>query len=206
MVGVAAQFVDPGISRAKYERETAEFRALAHEYARRGWFLVGAEFPRATVLLTAPQVRPPAVVAAVAFDYTNYDAEPPSVRLVDPFTGEAIKAKDLPPHLQLNRGEQPLDLALPGMPQGARFQVGSVQPLMQAHNPEDVPFLCLAGVREYHEHPGHSGDTWELHRRSGAGRLVRLLEIIDKYGVRPINGYGVNLVPHITFQLGEPPQ
>ena len=53
---------------------------------------------------------------------------------------------------------------------------------MQANSPEDVPFLCIAGVKEYHDHPGHSGDPWEMHRSSGGGRLIRLLEVISKYG------------------------
>ena len=72
------------------------------------------------------------------------------------------------------------------------------QPLMQAAKPEDIPFLCIAGVREYHEHPAHSGDAWELHRKAGAGRLVRLLEVIDTYGVRPISGYNIELVPRVS--------
>jgi hypothetical protein len=69
---------------------------------------------------------------------------------------------------------------------------------MQAAKPEDIPFLCIAGVREYHEHPAHSGDAWELHRQAGAGRLVRLLEVIDTYGVRPISAYNIELVPRVS--------
>lgn len=79
------------------------------------------------------------------------------------------------------------------------------QPLMQWYGPDDTPFLCLAGVREYHEHPAHSGDSWLLHRAAGAGRFVRLLEVIDKYGVRPISGYNVELKPQISgFLQSEP--
>lgn len=79
------------------------------------------------------------------------------------------------------------------------------QPLMQAY-PGELPFLCIAGVREYHDHPAHSGDAWELHRPSGAGRLIRILEVIDTYGLRPLTGYNVNLTPQIVgFAQGEPP-
>ena len=70
--------------------------------------------------------------------------------------------------------------------------------LGQWYGPDDIPFLCIAGVREYHDHPGHSGDAWELHRRSGAGRFVRLLETITKYGVQPITEYHVSLVPQVS--------
>ena len=75
---------------------------------------------------------------------------------------------------------------------------------MQSHLPEDLPFLCIPGVKEYHDHPGHSGDPWELHRPAGEGRLVRLLEVISKYGLEPVQGFHVNLVPQVTFAVSEP--
>ena len=83
-------------------------------------------------------------------------------------------------------------------PNKMRARIVQQQPLMQAYGPDELPFLCIAGVREYHEHPAHSGDRWELHRPDGAGRLVRILEVIHTYGIRPLNGYGVNIVPQIS--------
>jgi hypothetical protein len=103
----------------------------------------------------------------------------------------------------LNRAMPPQTVPVAGAPAG--LQMRAVQPLMQAHAPDEVPFLCIAGVREYHNHPGHTGDDWMLHRASGAGRVVRLLEVIDRYGLQPMRGYGVNLVPQITFDHGEAP-
>jgi hypothetical protein len=193
------QTADPAVSEAKFDSEVCEFRGLRREYERRGWFLVEACFPKVFVLLAAPQVKPPAILCGVEFDYTNYDAEPPSVKLVDPFSRLPYLARDLP--TSLNRAMPAV--AVPGAP--ANVQLRAVQPLMQAHTPEEIPFLCIAGVREYHDHPGHTGDDWMLHRASGAGRLVRLLEVIDKYGLQPMRGYGVNLVPQITFDHGEAP-
>jgi hypothetical protein len=153
----------------------AEYHSLSEEYRRRGWLLVNAEFPHVSVVLAAPQLKPAAIVMGVEFDYTNYDAAPPSVRIVDPFTREAFKMKDLP--TPLNRALQQA-IEMPGMPDGAKVMIQGAQPYMQAHAPDEIPFLCMAGVREYHEHPAHSGDLWELHRATGAGRLARLLEII----------------------------
>ncbi len=196
---MTAQYVEPSVSRAKFDREVAEYRAMEAQYRRRGWLLVEAEFPRAVVVLCAAQLVPPAVIVGVAFDYSNYDAQPPSVRLVDPFTGEPYRAGALPTTLQ-RAVESPLP---PGMPfamplaAGAEARIVAHQPLMQWYSPDDVPFLCLAGVREYHDHPGHSGDAWELHRVTGAGRMVRLLEVIGRYGVEPISDYQVSLVPQI---------
>ena len=199
-----SQFVDPAVSRAKFDQEVAEFRHFASDYRQRGWFLTEADFPLITVLLATPGLQPPALVTGARFDYTNYDARPPSVRLVNPFTGVPFTAEQLP--TALNRALPVQPLQLPGLPEGGNIQMRGAQPLMQAASPADVPFLCIAGVREYHDHPGHSGDAWELHRASGAGRLVRLLEIIHRYGVAPIRGYGVNLVPQVGFDFGEPPE
>jgi Predicted metal binding domain len=198
---VVAQFVDPAVSKAKFDRQIEEFRDLANVYRQRGWLLLEAEYPDVLAVLAAPQLQPPAIITGVAFDYSNYDAQPPSVRLVNPFTKVPYLGRELPTLLQRSVGAPPV--AIPGLPVGAHLMVQ--QPLMQFHSPDDVPFLCIAGVREYHEHPGHTGDAWELHRAS-AGKLVRLLEIIHKYGVQPITGYSVNLVPQIGFQSGQVPE
>jgi hypothetical protein len=199
-----AQYVDLSVSRTKFDREIAEFRSLGGEYRKRGWFLVEAEFPRVLAIMAAPQLKPSAIVLGVALDYTNYDAAPPSVRLVNPFTDEPYKFQELPTQLMRALPEQ--QVALPGNPGNApQLRVQPQQPLMQAHGPDEIPFLCLAGVKEYHEHPAHSGDVWELHRVTGAGRLVRLLEVVSRYGLEPISGFGVQLVPKIGFNFGPPP-
>ena len=36
------QYVDPAVSRAKFEREIAEYRSFEADYRARGWFLVKA--------------------------------------------------------------------------------------------------------------------------------------------------------------------
>ena len=200
---MSVQYADPGVSRCKFDREIADYHAVGGEYRRRGWFLAEAEFPRVLAVLALAKLKPAAVVMGVAFDYSNYDTEPPSVRIVDPFTGEPHKFKELPN--PLNRALPAREISIPGMPAEQKMMVGSVQPYMQAYGPDEIPFLCLAGVREYHNHPAHSGDLWELHRTSGAGRLVRLLEIIYRYGVEPITGFGVQLVPQVGFNYGQPP-
>ena len=199
MASTAAQYVDPGVSRAKFDRQIAEFLALEADYRARGWFLVKAEWPLVTVLLASKRTSPPAIVAAVQLDYTNYDLEPPSVRLVDPFSGRPLLERER--LLRLLR-------RIPGpevvMPDGNRGQLNEIQDLMQAHSPEELPFLCIPGVKEYHDHPGHTGDPWELHRPAGTGRIVRLLEVIAKYGLDPVTGFQVNLAPQVTFAIPEP--
>lgn len=198
------QYVDPAVSRAKFSREIREFRRMEDTYRKRGWFLLKARFPDVLVVLTAPHVTPAAVVTGVTLDYTNYDAAPPSVKLVNPFTLVPYRWRDLPLERQLLRAVGNSPQEVPGLPRGVVLQQG--QPLLVAHGPDDIPFLCVAGTREYHQHPAHSGDAWELHRQAGEGRLVRILEVIHTYGVAPINGFAVALVPQVTgFSIGEVP-
>ena len=190
-----AQFADPAVSRRKFNREIREFRSQAAEYRRRGWYLTHARFPEALVILATAKTQPITILCGVSFDYSNYDAVPPSVRLVHPLTSEPYKYSTLPTKL-LRR------LAETNSPGVAPGEV-KLQPLMQAHQGTDeIPFLCIAGVREYHDHPAHSGDHWELHRTSGAGRLVRLVEIISKYGLETIVGFSVQIVPKVQFNFG----
>lgn len=187
------------MSKAKFDQEIANFRAQEAKYRSRGWLLLEAEYPRVLVVLCATQLKPPAIITGVAFDYTNYDAQPPSVVLVDPFTDEPYPFGNMPTTLLRQVVGPEIQIpGQPGPPGGKAPRMVGQQPLMQAAKPEDIPFFCIAGVREYHEHPAHSGDAWELHRKVGAGRLVRLLEVIDTYGVRPISAYNVELVPRVS--------
>ena len=202
MVNATEQYVDPSVSRAKFESEITDYLSLEADYRIRGWFLVKAEWPMAIVVLASSKTSPPAIVTGVQFDYTNYDAEPPSVRLVDPFSGRLFQNKELP--IRPRRMIPGPEMFAP-VPGGPKLQLNAAQDLMQAYSPEDWPFLCIAGVKEYHDHPGHSGDPWELHRSAGEGRLVRLLDVISKYGLDTVTGFQVNLVPQVTFGVSEPP-
>jgi Predicted metal binding domain len=205
---MAAQFVDPEVSRTKFEREIADYRSSEEDYRARGWLLLDATFPIVRVALCAARINPPAVITGVELDYTNYDERPPSVRLINPFTGNPYAWESLPTMLKRRVVGPPVDL--PGIPRGADGQLPRMlteQTLMQPDPPKGTPFLCVAGVREYHDHPAHSGDSWDLHRSSGAGRLVRILEVIDTYGVRPISGYNVTLTPQVSgFVQSELPE
>ena len=201
MTSTAEQYVEPLVSRAKFDREITDYVSFEADYRARGWFLVKADWPVVIVILASNKTSPPTIVTAVQFDYTNYDAEPPSVRLIDPFTGRMLLKKELLTHLpRMIPGPE-----LPG-PGGVKAQLNTAQELMQAHSPEALPFLCVPGVKEYHDHPGHSGDPWELHRSCGEGRLVHLLGVISKYGLEPVKGFNINLVPQVTLAVSEPPQ
>lgn len=196
------QSVDPEVSRAKFDREIGRFRPYADVYRAQGCFLIEATFPRAFFIFASPKLKPRVVSAASEVDFTDYDLRPPSVVFVDPFTRHPIARKDL--YLKMLRRPP-----LPGTPPemiGALIQQNAV-PLtdfIQANSPEDEPFLCMAGVREYHDNPAHSGDPWLLHRGSGEGCLAFILDKIIKYGIIPIEQLQIQLPPAIVGMVVSP--
>ena len=199
--------VDPAVSRTKFERELAEYRKHEEEHQRRGWWMLAAEYPEVFVIFGTPQLKPPVVVFGALLNFENYDLWAPSVRLVDPFTRQPYKGKELPSVLprRVTRQMPPEVAALHGLPPGQVAMMQQDEQLMQFHDPDDVPFLCLAGVREYHEHPAHTGDAWLLHRGRGEGTLFFLLDVLWRYGVRPISRFNVQLEPRVglAWQVAE---
>jgi len=172
--------VDPAVSKSKFEKEIALYNGVEREYCARGWFLAKAQFPEVFVVFASQKVNPPLMLMGVLLDFTNYDLVPPSVRLVNPFTRVPYKYTELP--TTLDRAINVIET-----PQGNIVQT---QPMMQpGYTSDAVPFLCLAGIREYHENPAHTGDSWLKVRGTGVGTLAFILEQISKYGLDNIAGY-----------------
>jgi len=189
--------VDPAVSKAKFTHEIDQYKNVEREYCARGWFLVKTEFPEIVVVFAAPKATPAPVVFAAQLDFSNYDLWPPSVRIVNPFTRVPYKYSQLPMKLEQQ-------IAVIPTPGGLQIQS---QPLMQAYNGDDVPFLCIQGVREYHENPAHTGDSWLMHRGRGKGNLAYILEQISKYGIDPITGYEYSIgITPVGFSRTVPPQ
>ena len=76
----------------------------------------------------------------------DYDQRAPSVIFCDPFNWDEI------PYGKLFRGHHIDD-------KGQSFNV-----TLGNHPLTKKPFLCMRGIREYHEHPQHSGDDWMQYR------------------------------------------
>lgn len=185
------QTVDPEVSKAKFEKELANFRDTEVFQRERGVILIRASFPDIVLAFTAARVRPLITVFSVKINFTNYDLEPPSVQFIDPLTEEPVDLNQLGTHM-------PRKMSAPqteAQPQAAP-NLGN---LIQAHQPHLIPFLCLPGVREYHAHPHHSNDSWLSHRNQGEGTLGFLIDQLHKYGTDPVNGY----CPQ-TFKVGQP--
>lgn len=187
--------VDPSVSMQKFEQEIARYREVDDEHFKRGCWILRAKFPEVFVVFATPQLKPPSVLFGVLLNFTNFDFWPPSVQFVDPFTGLPLKYSEL--NYKFLRQVKTLD-------DSGRQVATEPQPLLQAHV-DEKPFLCLPGVREYHEHPAHTGDSWFLHRGKGEGSLYFLLEKIYLYGIKPIKKYNFQLTIQVAgFQVDIP--
>ncbi len=150
--------VPPEVSRRKLDRELSQWESVRDSYRRRGYWIIDRRDMAVDVAFVAslPLLRPiPALVAIARFDFSNYDIWPPSIRFVD-LTGERDAAPLIPPV--------------------ETDEAGGIRNLVLDHPTLKRPFVCIAGVREYHDHPEHSGDLWLVRRSSGAGRLAVICE------------------------------
>jgi hypothetical protein len=181
-------FVDPAVSRAKFQREVDEFKAQQRTYHRRGVWLLDDTFPEVFLALMALKTPPFAAAAlfGVLINFDNFDIEPPSIKFVHPITRQPLRAMDLPhPLPRVKRVKGP-----DGEPAtGANGEpLVEQQPLLQADDIQRPGFICLQGVREYHAHPAHTGDSWWLYRGTGVGRLAYLVNILATYAIDPVEG------------------
>lgn len=178
------QFVDPAVSKAKFDRELALFRELMDFNRLRGVCLIKSEFPIIEIVFLAYKVRPAVAVFTVRIDFTNYDVEPPSVQFIDPITAQPLRIHEIVtkfPRLAMSKVsaiDQNGVTSIVDIPGG--------QELLQSHAPNHIPFFCIPGVREYHEHPYHSNDPWLNHRRKGEGSLGFIIDQLHKYGTEPL--------------------
>jgi hypothetical protein len=165
--------IDPDVSRLKFDREINRLVEQRSTLQSRGIFLVGAptypivEFlfvPRHSlqVVLQAKQsgsiILPEGAVVAVKlpslaarsfkahFDLTDYDLQPPSLEFRDSLTDGILVYDAMFRALEYEKERKAHVVLLPD------------------HPITHKPFLCLRGIREYHEHPQHSGDDWLLYR------------------------------------------
>lgn len=183
------QVVDPAVSQAKFSEEIEHFRSHAPDHRRRGCILIEAQFPIALLAIGVPHIRPWPILFGVRVDFTNYDAVPPSVRLVDPWTGAALR-----------KGQ-----VAPGLPRFApaakdvfrilrKHQYVLSGDLLQSElPPHDVPFVCTPGTREYHWHPAHSGDSWWRYRGTSRGSLSDIKEWFLSYAVGSVADFSIQV-------------
>jgi hypothetical protein len=193
-----SQTAEAAVSRQKFDREVGRLRASERMLTTRGIWVTEAEFPYVKIAFLATRMVPRVMALAVRVDFTDYDVKPFSVKFWDPFEDRELATSELQTLLRRRQtaprvpGEQPVP--------GAEVVVN----LVQSHGPALPAFLCLPGVREYHEHPAHTGDAWELHRRRDGGALFDLVETLWRYGSAPLTQLGVQML--VQLQQTEVPE
>lgn len=182
------QVIDPHVSEIKYKRELSIFLKRKNYQNQRGIILLESKFPYLDLMFLAPQLIPNPVVFTVRINFTNYDLEPLSISFINPLNGELVKANQMLTHFQRKLVNE-------------RKEQTGIQPLIQSETPDGIPFFCIPGVREYHNHPAHTGDSWFLHRQiGGEGSLNYLIDKLHEYGIAPLSFYTLQIVAN-TPQL-----
>lgn len=180
MSGLAALTrVDPEVSRLKFEREVKRLADQRADLHRRGIFLLGTPtypivelifVPRHPLQVAVPTKTPnnaalppgspqgtitmavitvPSIAAQAfkaRFDLSDYDLRAPSLEFRDPWTDALLPYGTMLRALEYEKDRQAHHV------------------LLGDHPTTHQPFLCMRGIREYHEHPQHSGDDWLLYR------------------------------------------
>ena len=139
--------MDSAVSRRKFESEIRWLETEAAPYvSAKGWKILSSTYPLLAVVL-----RHSRTTRQIEFRFTcdNWDELAPSLTLHDPQDGRELTWSEWP------KGGWDVH---------------------KTHPSNHKPFLCLAGIREYHEHLSHLG-TWEVYRQQGT-HLLR--DIVDR--------------------------
>jgi hypothetical protein len=184
--------VDRAVAQAKFARELEILDAQASTLDGRGIWVRSRAFPNLDVVFVARQpllifdsngTFPVPILGArsfgARFDLEDFDLTAPSVTFRD------VRDWSLMPP----RGGLAGFLEI----EGEQKQVLLLHPV---HN---RLFLCVQGVREYHEHPEHTNDDWLAHREEGA--LLRAVESVWKTCVDNVVPIGRASGQGLQFEL-----
>lgn len=163
--------IDSKVSEIKFNREVENLLSLQSILRKQGWIIESTIFPIVRVSFIATKIFPPIIPLTVDVDFTNYNIWAPSVRFLNSVTFEPIY--------------------LPGLRKAAEGDIGNI--IITGHPTTGEPFICLPGVREYHNHPEHNGNSWDLCRYTGEGSLYFLLEKIWTYCIKSINAFYIQI-------------
>lgn len=178
--------VDPAVSRRKFAKEVAIARAQQHLH-KQGIWILRSEYPIVFVAVVTQRNMPvvPGVLCAVHIDFTDYDVRPPSVRFVDPFTELPVASQEL-------KWDFPKVTNVVPDPASGGILSAEIVPYVQSFD-QNRPFLCIPGIREYHDCSGHTGDSWFLHRGTKGCLLVHLLTMLQRFGPGAVNTVHVSV-------------
>lgn len=151
--------------------------------------MLTCDYPQVLISFATANSSQVFVPFGALIDFEDYDAQPLKVTLVHPCSRRPLTLQEiLPQVVQLPTGHQFRGRLM-------RLRRDSSQPTGLAadqflagydFDPNALPFLCIAGVRAYHEHPAHTGDSWWLYRGTGRGTLHQIVQMLWTYGSKNI--------------------
>lgn len=197
------QFVDKRVTQTKFNKQVSNFERHSSSYRKEGIICLRIEFPffefalfgkkghfqfnlppfnvNGNVILAEPlsvTTNAPFLLFAIRVDYSNFDALPPSLRIIDPITSDLTRVVGFQPIITPAQQDESNLVH-------HQFRVQN-QSLLLEDNRGRL-FICLRGLREYHSHPDHSGDPWLLYRNSGKGDILHVLDQLQLYAISNYN-------------------
>ena len=139
--------MDQQVSRLKFDREVEVIRGAGSAFTTgSGWSNLRTEYPTIEVAFTHPTSG-----RHIGFRFLcdDWDTQPPSLSLFDPVNGSELPWDRWPK-------------------QG--WAAASPHPVTQKS------FLCLPGLREFHIHPSHLGDSWDNLRNRDSCHLRYIID------------------------------
>lgn len=180
---------DPAVTRKKFDREIALFRAQEAHYREQGIWMLSCDYPQVLIAFATARSQLVYVPFGALIEFEDYDARPLKVTLVNPCSRRPLTLNEVMPQFM----NLPDGMVQPG--RLMRVRQDPAQPngkvvdyILQGYenDPTSIPFLCIRGVRAYHEHPAHTGDSWWLYRGSGQGTLHQIVDMLWSYGVKNV--------------------
>ncbi len=196
------QFSDVRVTRAKFDRQVNDFNKNASDYRKEGIICLKIEFPVLEFAFLAKETQynlnlnmlapeggvvlqqigihrqVPHYLFSIRLDYSSFDATPPSLRIINPFTSELSSQVSIAPFITPSQQDSNslIDDRLKTINQNILLK-----------DNDDQLFVCLRGLREYHEHPQHNGDSWFLYRLKGKGNVLHILDQLQIYAISNLN-------------------
>lgn len=154
----------PEVSKQLFEEEVGKILGNADLLFERGWLVLVAVYPEFTL---AVKHRKTGRIRVFRFIFDDWNDQPPKLSFLD---GETL-------------------LELPGAmwPTNAlsHWHQSGWQPANGASTGQ--PFMCMAGIREYHTHQSHISDSWENYKKQSGfdlgGIVSRVTEVFQKSDV-----------------------
>ena len=178
-----SQYVDPVVTKKKFLEEVNKFKELEEAYRKKGVICYRIEDFSVFLLFCVPHVNPQGIAFSVRIDYENWDIEPPSIKFIDPFTDRLLAREQI--RIKFFQVKHKNNIRL-----NIRGEIME-QDLLQGQK-DVLPFFCIPGVKEYHDHPAHSGDSWLLHRLNSEGELCVLIDQLYNHSIAQTSGYSLN--------------